>query len=413
MAAKKQARRKRPSKKQRDQVIESAEKQGTNSEDIPFTHHYRPRKLTDFAGQDSVVELLHSIFTTGKVPRAFLIEGPTGSGKTTAARFVSQRVNCLKPKGPNPCGRCASCREYTTYPAPIHPCHVEINASSERGIDTVRELVGNTRYNVIGGNYRVILLDEPQGLTHQAQEALLKPLEDPAGDTIWILSTTDPGKLKSTIIGRCRAGHLKIRPPTTKALAKRLYTICKSEGVKVPKKWLERIAVASNHQPRDAVAVLEQVVQVARARRNVKLEKMLPRIIDEVQSGNPEWIAAEIAADILGDNLTGALEAGKQGIEAHVLLGALVRVWNQVLVYASAPRLVDPFYARMLLKRLGEHEVELDRDELGALVRAGEYLARQYERAKNFVVDPKYLITLTVTGMWDICSEIHSEGEED
>lgn len=418
----------KPTKKQReaaeDRVAAQNETEAAaESGQIPLTHKYRPWRISDFAGQDQAVEVLTDIFTSGRIPHAFLIEGPTGTGKTTISRFISMRVNCRKPKGVDPCGKCESCKKYRRYPDPAHPAHVEINASSNGRIAEIRDLIRQSGFRVMHGHKRILHLDETHGMSHDAKQALLKPLEDPNRDTIWILSTTDPGKLPSAMIGRCRAGHIRVRPPTTESLAKRLLYIVKAEGAAkaMPKKdwrkWCKRIAVSTNHQPRDAVACLEQVLNAIKRRtgKKVDLEKILPRIVDEVQQGNPWRVALEVAAAVLADNSTSALKAAKESaVEAHVLLGALCTVWEQVLVLGVAGRnMLDPYYARTLPRVFHDYEVDIGPDDMPGIVRAGEFLAKQYERSKSFIVPGPYLTTLTVTGMWELAAIIDEDDEDE
>jgi len=256
------------------------------------------------------------------------------------------------------------------------------------------------------GQRRVILLDEPQGLTPQAQEAMLKPLEDPAGSTIWILSTTDPGKLKSTLIGRCRAGHLKIRPPTLAELGKRLAKIVKEEHATLDNKWLKRIVVACNYTPRDSISVLEQVLNAQRRKGGVDIKRMLPTIIDSVQSGNPDQVAMHVIGEILAGNPTEALRtANKSGMEAHLLLGGMIRVWDQTIKAIISRSLVDPYFSSSMFRIYADAGVDAGMEgiSLSDLIRGGEYLARQYERAKNFIVPGSLVTTLVVTGLWDTC----------
>ena len=130
---------------------------------ISIAHKYRPRTFGDIVGQETAKKMVRGMFQRGQVPRAFLIEGPRGNGKTTFGRLISMRLNCTKPTGVDPCGKCRSCKSYLTNP-PEHPCHVEINASDRRKIDDIRELIVSSRYHAAGGQYKVYMLDEVHAL---------------------------------------------------------------------------------------------------------------------------------------------------------------------------------------------------------------------------------------------------------
>lgn len=375
---------------------------------------YRPRRLSDFAGQKAAVRTVKGMFSTGRIAKAFLIEGPYGSGKTSMGRLISMRANCTRPEGVDPCGKCSSCKRYLEDP-PDHPCHMEINASSVRGIDDIRELDRKSRYNPVGGSqYRVIMLDEPQGLTSPAQGALLKPLEEPPPTTIWILCTTDPHKLTNTILSRCETGHLSMRKVTTEEMTKRLQAICEKEKMQsFDEKTLQSIAIAADNHPRDAISILDRLANYLSSLRGKQQlnesqirESLLPKIVEELQAGSPDQIAAKAVIGILSDNLTISLEASKANFEAHVFLGSMLRLWEQLLLYSATPKLMNPYYGSVI-KKLAELKVLLGREALPTLLRAGEVLTKDYARAKEYTIDSNWLKTSTVTTLWLACEGLH------
>ena len=235
---------------------------------------------------------------------------------------------------------------------------------------------------------------------------------------VWILCTTDPGKLKDAIQSRCEAGHLVIRPASTKALAKRIGTIAKQEGYDLDRKTLTRIADSGVHV-RDAIGILEKLINAIEdaknnKRKKVTLSKLLPRVIESVQSGRPDAMAFRCACGIIGNNLTSSIECTRTGLPPDVFLQALSRIWNEVILYSSNPKLISNYFGFLLRqgrKDDKDFKFELGRDDLLVLVRAGEFLTKQYERAKSYLIDDAFLLTMTVATMHQICSEIHPKDE--
>lgn len=220
---------------------------------------YRPRTLDDLVGQDAVSTQVRGMIKTGRFPPTLGLFGESGAGKTTTARMIARYINCLKPsKEGTPCGECSSC-EYSEHHPDVH----EINMANERGIDDARNLINSARSMPVIGNKRIFILDEMHACTPQALQTFLKALEEPPTHTVWILATTDPQKLPSTILGRVH--KFAIKPIEPEVIAKRLRVISKREGVDLReieggKEIAETIANLSNGRMRDAISALEGVL---------------------------------------------------------------------------------------------------------------------------------------------------------
>lgn len=211
---------------------------------------YRPRRLEDLVGQKDVVATIRGALKTKNIPAAYLLAGGTGLGKTTTARIIARYLNCDTNDA---CGKCKNCET----PITAHPDYEELNIANTRGIDDIREIVRRSVNRPRMGRFRVILLDECHQLTPQAAETLLKPLEEPAPATVWILATTDPQKLKPTIVKRCTTLLLKNIPE--KEVTERLQFIAKKEGIKVKDKLWPIIYKGSEGHMRNAIQLLEAV----------------------------------------------------------------------------------------------------------------------------------------------------------
>jgi len=283
-------------------------------------------------------------------------------------------------------------------------------------------MIAQARYRPVGGSVAVFLIDQPQGLVPQAQEALLKPLEDPPQHVVWIFPTTDPGKLKPAIVSRCAAGHFSIRTAPTKALAKRLRVIADKEGYKrIPTSALVQIVEACDNHARDSVGVLEKLfnsiedIKEQNRRRGreagkLKLATILPKVIGEVRAGKPTEAARVVLHGIIGDNLTKAVSAVSSGdFRAEVLLKNLMFHWQQALLCGVNPKLIAPWFSYSMRNNtdFGRTMDVIERDSMPLLVRGAEYLSKQYERAKAYTLDEKWLLITTVTTLHQICVPLH------
>lgn len=221
---------------------------------------YRPRVIDDLVGQETVSTQVRGMVKLGRFPTTIGLLGESGAGKTTTARMIARYVNCHKPDKATgqPCNECVSCQFETNHPD-VH----EANMATERGIDDARAMVASARSMPTIGNKRIFILDEIHAATPQALQALLKPLEEPSEDTVWILCTTNPEKLPAAVLGRMH--RFTIKPIAPEAIAKRLRIIGKKEGVDFKemeggKEVISTIANLSNGRMRDAITQLESVL---------------------------------------------------------------------------------------------------------------------------------------------------------
>lgn len=218
---------------------------------------YRPRKLSDIVGNKKNVGIISGFLTKRQLVKTWLFAGASGCGKTTTARMLGMIMNCQNLEGADPCMECPSCKAAL---AGNHPDILEINAAGESGkVESIREVLQKIklapRYN-----FKVVIVDEAHGLTGKAKEEVLKPLEEPPANTIWILCTTEPEKLSKATYGRCLKLYWEY--PTSVEMAKRLLKITKAEYpdlVANIKPHLISIVNAAGNQPRNSIALLEAV----------------------------------------------------------------------------------------------------------------------------------------------------------
>ncbi len=214
---------------------------------------YRPQKISDL---DSAVtrDALTGVLGTDNVPHAFLFSGPRGVGKTSSARILAKAVNCQNRNGVEPCGMCEMCVEIMNG---LAMDVIEIDAASNRGIDEIREIRERASLAPMKATMKVFIIDEVHMLTAEAANALLKTLEEPPAQVMFVLCTTDPERLPETVISRCM--RIQVGKPSVREIVTKLKSVGELEKIKFDDMALERIAKASRGSFRDAIKFLEQV----------------------------------------------------------------------------------------------------------------------------------------------------------
>lgn len=217
---------------------------------------YRPKTFGEVIGQEHVVQTLRNALVSDLISHAYLFSGPRGSGKTSIARLLAKGINCLNlSKQGEPCNQCSACVEFNEGKAMDL---IEIDAASNRGIDEIRELKEGIAFSPIKLKYKVFIVDEAHQLTKEAANALLKTLEEPPAHAIFVLATTEPQKMISTIISRCQ--RFDFRKFRLDEILKRLNLLCQKEGVHIDSVALELIAMGASGSLRDAESLLDKVL---------------------------------------------------------------------------------------------------------------------------------------------------------
>ncbi len=228
----------------------------TNKEDTALYQAlyrvWRPKTFSDMVGQEAIVRTLRNQVMTGRIAHAYLFCGSRGTGKTSAARILTRAINCLNPQNGDPCGECASCQ---TIESGASFDVYEMDAASNSRVEEIRELLEKVDYPPQFGKYKVYIIDEVHMLSNAAFNALLKTLEEPPEYMVFILATTEPQKLPSTILSRCQ--RYDFGRYSEDQIAGHLLHVVTESGEQAEPEALNLIARAAEGGMRDALSILD------------------------------------------------------------------------------------------------------------------------------------------------------------
>ena len=220
---------------------------------------YRPKIFGDLIGQEVIAETIFNAIKIKKTPNAYLLTGIRGVGKTTTARLIAKALNCTKDEDQgskyNKQNLCAHCKQIENS---NHIDVLEMDAASKTGIDDVRELIENSKYNPTTGQYKIFIIDEVHMLSKQAFNGLLKTLEEPPEKLKFILATTESRKIPVTILSRCQ--RFDLRRVSLDKIYEHIKKISKIEKGKISDSALKLLARASEGSVRDAISLLDRAL---------------------------------------------------------------------------------------------------------------------------------------------------------
>ena len=305
---------------------------------LVLARKWRPQNFDDIVGQEPITRTLRNAIRSNRIAHAYLFTGVRGVGKTTAARILAKALNCEKGPTPNPCNQCSHCEEIT---AGNSIDVLEIDGASNRGIDEIRQIIENVRYQPAQCRFKIYVIDEVHQVTKDAFNALLKTLEEPPPSVKFILATTEPHRLPETILSRCQ--RYDFRRIQLREIVHRLDEISKKEGLKITEGALVLLAREADGSMRDAQSLLEQVLACAQpgadARDKISVDE---RLLQEVLGLAERQVLYDLSNAVIQGNARRCVELTAEvmleGRDLCRLSRDLVEHFRNLLVV----RLADP-----------------------------------------------------------------------
>ena len=313
---------------------------------IALYRKYRPITFDNIIGQENVTKILKNQIKTGKISHAYIFSGTRGTGKTSAAKVFSRAINCLNPKDGEPCNECEVCKnilEGNTTDV------IEMDAASNNSVENIRQIRQEVVYATIDVKYRVYIIDEAHMLTTSAFNALLKTLEEPPANVVFILATTEQHKIPVTILSRCL--RFDFNRLSEDNIIERLKVVLEEEKIKYEDEAVNYIAKLAEGGMRDALSILERCV--SESQDILKYEDVL-RIVGAIDS----QIINKIADCILNKESVPAIEC----IDDIVKKGKDLRQVNYQLTEEFLNRLIKENDGNSYIVKIIDRLSKLDND---------------------------------------------------
>ena len=284
-------------------------------------NRYRPTDFSAVIGQDHVTITLRNLIKHNRISHAYLFFGPRGTGKTSVARILAKAVNCESANPP--CNQCRSCNIFNQGSLDL----IEIDAASNTGVDMVREVISeNAHFTPAEAKYKVYVIDEVHMLSKQANNALLKTIEEPPSHAIFILVTTEEDRIIDTIKSRCQ--QHQFRRIGALEITQLLERICESEGIKFEIEALRLITSRSDGCARDAVSLLDQLSVY-----DVITEDRIRDVLGLPDNRQFYNLSCRIGAGDLGGALNVTHSIFQQGTDPDKLVEGMVDFLHKGLLY--------------------------------------------------------------------------------
>lgn len=346
----------------------------------------RPENFDQLIGQDHIIRILKNQIRTGRVSQAYLFTGTRGTGKTSTARILAKALNCTGDDAP--CCKCESCLSIKNG---TFMDVIELDAASNNGVDDLRAVIDSVQYPPAIGRYKVYIIDEVHMLTTAAENAFLKTLEEPPAYTVFILATTDPEKVRSTIKSRCMT--LNFKRVSELDLIDGMEKICAKYDVSPTHEALSIIARKADGSVRDALSILEQCIETGSR-----------EITEELVYSYTESLGNDFYIDLIESVISKDVETAAVNIDHMIKIGKdakqmisdlLIHVRNLLIVkFTKNPETLIGT-SKENINKLSMQSEKIDSDELKSWIR---YLSKKVNQARYSTM-PRIILEVAIIEM--------------
>ncbi len=355
----------------------------------PLHHKYRPQTFAELVGQEAIATTLTNALRQQRIAPAYLFTGARGTGKTSSARILAKSLNCLNSQQPTetPCGVCDVCRAIARGDALDV---IEIDAASNTGVDNIRELIERAQFAPVQCRYKVYIIDEVHMLSTAAFNALLKTLEEPPNNVIFVLATTDPQRVLPTIISRCQRFDFRRIPLAD--LVRHLHAIAQKEQIAITPEAITLVAQLSQGGLRDAESLLDQLSLLDGEVTAEQVWDLVGSVPEQDLMALLEAIAVDNPETLL-DSTRRLMERGREPL---IVLQNLAAFYRDLVIAKTAPNRSDlvaltaPTWAKLC-----QFAKSLD---IGAIL-AGQQHLRASEGQLKHTTQPRLWLEVTLMGL--------------